>query len=122
MMARNSLQRSLAPASREALIDAAAARPTIPGTFSVPDRNPPSFAVVQSAAALWAVKLVGRDRGQVDAELPGAERHFAEGLHAVGMDERLGRRLPDRSDDLGERLDGARLVVHRHDRDEDGIP
>ena len=64
---------------------------------------------------LWAEiatrSTVGRGVGDVDP------RHRLDG---VGVDQHLGCPLPDATDDLGERLDRADLVVDEHDRDDRG--
>ena len=111
-----------------------AAKPTMPGTFSVPERRPfscppPSIwhgerqlrlaaAHVERAGALGAVALVRRsatgDRspsGHVEREsCPRPARHRCE--------RATPRCLRDGAD-LAERLQHADLVVGRHDRDED---
>ena len=42
---------------------------------------------VQGAHALGAADLVGREGGRVHAELLHVERHLAQGLHGIGVEE-----------------------------------
>src|SRR5579884_3112235 len=67
------------------------------------------------------VQLVGGEREEVDAQMIDVERKGARGLDRVGV--KRGRRvaLPDGSPQVGDRLDGADLVVHVHDGDENGL-
>src|SRR5688572_2075378 len=80
-------------------------------------RIPPAH--VEGAHTLRTVHLVRRDRGQVGLRLGHVERHLADGLDGVGMqqDALLLRDRPD----LGRRLQHADLVVGRHDRDQDRL-
>ena len=72
-------------------------------------------ADVERADALGPVDLVARDAHQVDVHRLDVERDLAGGLGRVGVEE--GLLLAADLADLGQRLDDADLVVHRHDRD-----
>ena len=76
-------------------------------------------AHVERADALRAVDLVAGDAHQVDLHRLDVERDLAGGLGRVGVEE--GLLLAADLADLGERLDDADLVVHRHDRDHHGL-
>ncbi len=123
--------RSAATAAREA-----APRPTIPGTFKVPERRPfscppPSICGcrrrrglrdlphVERAHALGAVHLVGGEAHQVDAPGVDVHRHAAGGLDGVAVEEDAA--LAAETADLGDGLERAHLVVGRHHGDEDRL-
>ena len=74
---------------------------------------------VERADALRAVHLVRAHRHQVDLRLVDVERHLADRLHRVGVEEDA-LLLRDRAD-LRDRLQHADLVVGGHDRDEDRL-
>ena len=74
---------------------------------------------VERADALRAVHLVRAERHQIDLHLVDVERHLADRLHRVGVEEDP-LLLRDRAD-LGDRLQHADLVVGGHDRDEDRL-
>ena len=76
-------------------------------------------ADVERADALGPVDLVAGDAHQVDVHRLDVERDLAGGLRRVGVEE--GLLLAADLADLGERLDDADLVVHRHDRDDHGL-
>ncbi len=76
-------------------------------------------AHVERADALGAVDLVAGDAHQVDVHRLDVERDLAGGLGRVGVEE--GLLLAADLADLGERLDDADLVVHRHDRHDHGL-
>ena len=73
---------------------------------------------VERADALRPVDLVRREREQVDAQAVDVEVERAGRLHGVGVegDARVVRL--DDARDLGDRLDGADLVVGVHDGDQ----
>ena len=89
------------PSTSAAAISAALPKPTMPGTFSVPERRPRSWpppsmsgsrsilrirlSHEQRAHAFRPVNLVSRQRGHVDARLHDAERDLADRLHGVGV-------------------------------------
>ena len=84
------------------------------------DRQHPGAALdPQRAGALRAVELVGRQREQIDAERPHVDRNLADRLHGVGVHQRAA--LVGDGGDLGDRLNGADLVVRVHHRDERGV-
>src|SRR2546427_3505598 len=71
---------------------------------------------VQRADTFWRVKLVARNREQIDLKRVDVNWDFACGLHGVGVEVNV-RILGDAAD-LFEWLDGAKLVVGVHDGDE----
>ena len=75
--------------------------------------HPRAAAHVERADALRPVDLVAGDAHQVDPHRLDVERDLADRLRRVGVEERLV--LAAQPADLGERLDDADLVVHRHD-------
>ncbi len=120
-------ERSLRPFSSRTRT--ASPKPMMPAVFSVPARSPRSWrppwtngqivgaaADIEGADPLGAVDLMGRDGQEVDPELAGVDVDLAEGLDGVGVDGDVA--LVGDPDDLGDRLNGADLVVGVHDRDE----
>ena len=120
--------------SRRRQSSAALPKPTIAGTFSVPERMPrscppPSICAVMRTRGLrrtysaptpfGPVHLVRRQRRQVDARRVDVERDLADALDRVDVEERA-LLLDDRAD-LLDRVDGADLVVGEHDRDQDRL-
>ena len=78
-----------------------------------------AFPDIQHAHAARAAELV-RGQGQhVDAHLLHVDRHVADRLHCVRVELRADRMR--QLGDLLDRLDGADLVVRRHDGDERGV-
>ena len=74
---------------------------------------------VERAHALRPVHLVRGERGEIDVRLLDVERHLADALHRVAVEEHArGARHPP---DLLDRVDDAHLVVRVHDRDEDRV-
>ena len=69
----------------------------------------------QGPHALPAINLVGAEGHQVRHR----HRDLTQGLHRVGMQKHIV--LARHSEDLGQRLNGAQFVVHRHHRDESRI-
>src|SRR5476651_2236413 len=69
---------------------------------------------IERADALGSVNLVAGDAHQVDVHRLDIDRDLADGLGGIGMEESL--LLAADLADLGQRLDDANLVVHRHDR------
>ena len=53
-------------------------------TYTAPTPNPPPN---NTAHALGAADLVGREGGRVHAELLHVERYLAQGLHGIGVEE-----------------------------------
>ena len=112
---------------------AALPKPTIPGTFSVPDRMPRSWPPpsICSASRTRGLRRGGRrarrrpsartscapssTRGR--SFIVDVERHLAGRLDRVGV-EQDALLLGDRAD-LGDRLQDADLVVGGHDADQD---
>ena len=106
--------------------------PTIPATFSVPARRlrscfpPVNCATRRSprrihnrAGALRPVKLVRRERQQVDAEAGHVDGNLAHRLHGIGVKKcAFFVREPGQ---LRHGLDGANFVVGVHHRDERGL-
>src|SRR4029078_8531002 len=76
-------------------------------------------ADVERADALRAVHLVRGDARKVDVHLLYVERHLADALNRVGVEEDPAR--PGDLADLLDRLDRPDLVVREHDRDEDRL-
>src|SRR5450830_98389 len=76
-------------------------------------------ADVQRADAFRTVGLVGREGHQVDFQLLQVDVDLAGGLGAVDMEQHAARagQLADGSDVV----DGADLVVHVHERNQDGV-
>ena len=72
----------------------------------------------ERADALRGVELVSGDRQEVDAERRHVDRHLAERLRRVGMDQRPGRAGQRRR--RGDRLQRADLVLGVDQRDEPG--
>jgi len=71
---------------------------------------------VERTDALGSIELVAGERQQVDAERIDVERDLAGRLGRVGMHQAaVGARQPG---DLGDRLEGADLVVGVHHRDQ----
>ena len=54
------------------------------------------------------------DGEQVDPQPLRREGHLAEGLHRVGVEEDIGRVVPDQPGALGHGLEAAQLIVHQH--------
>ena len=111
--------------SSRAASSAARPSPTMPGTFSVPPRRPPSWPVPrksgskgatpahdQRAGALGAAELVPRDDQVVGVQLAGVHRDLARRLHRVAQDQHAARARAPRQ--LGHRLEHAGLVVGEH--------
>ena len=66
------------------------------------------------------MKLVGANRDQIGFEIvDGTKRKLAEPLHRIGMKENP--TFPTDPAELSHRLNGAGLVVRRHDTDQHGI-
>ena len=61
------------------------------------------------------------DGDHIRAERFGPERDLQKALHGVGMEQRERRQAARGSDHVGDRQDGAGLVVDHHDGDEDRI-
>ena len=80
--------------------------------------QPRAAADPQRAGALRAGELVAGDGQQIDAERRDVERQLAGRLHGVGVEQRAAR-VGD-GGELGDRLDGADLVVGVHHRDQRG--
>src|SRR5258707_14120701 len=76
-------------------------------------------AHVERAYALRAVDLVRGHRKQIHFQLREVDLDLARGLHRVAVEDDAFR-TADLAD-LGDRLDHADLVVHHHDRDDDGV-
>ena len=66
---------------------------------------------VQGAPALGAADLVGREGSRIHAELLHIERHLAQGLHGIGVEE--GAALVGQRRQLADGLDGAHLGIRR---------
>ena len=101
---------------------AAAPKPTMPGTFSIPARrarscSPPTSSgsmrrprrTTRAPAPGRAAELVGADRDQVGVEPGQVEVDVAAGRGGVHVDRHPGP--PASGHHLGHRLDGAHLVV-----------
>ena len=73
-------------------------------------------ADVQRADPLRAIDLVAADRREIDLPAGQVERDLAHRLGDVGVEQRAGL-LGDRGE-RGNVLHHARLVVHRHDADQ----
>ncbi len=73
---------------------------------------------IQRADALGAVHLVRRERRQIHAGGLDVERHLADALHRVGVEQRQLVLALDQLADGGDVLDHADLVVGQHDRDQ----
>lgn len=71
---------------------------------------------VQGAHALGAADLVSREGSRIHAELLHIERHLAQGLHGIGVEE--GAALVGQRRQLADGLDGAHLGIRRLHRDE----
>ena len=82
-------------------------------------REPHAAADPERADTLGAVELVGRQRQQVHAERAHVYRHLADGLHGVGVEQ--GAVASSDRGQVGDRLDGADLVVGVHDGDDGGL-
>ena len=110
---------------------AAAPRPTIPATFSEPERRPRSWpppwiigarlrqstAVAhQGAGTARTADLVAANRHQSGAQRPHVEGQATRHLSGVTMEQRP--RGPDPLVDLAHRVEHARLAVGRHHRHE----
>ena len=76
-------------------------------------------AQVECTDALGAVELVARERERIDLPVLDRDGDVADGLHGVRMEEDA-TRAAERAD-RGDWLDGADLVVGRHDGDEEGV-
>ncbi len=74
---------------------------------------------IERAHALRPVDLVAGDRQQVDVHRIDVERDLADRLRRVGVEVDLA--LAADLADLGQRLDHADLVVHRHHRHDAGV-
>ena len=74
---------------------------------------------IQHAHAARAAELVRGERQHVNAHRLHVDRHMADRLHRVRMEHSAHRMGEFR--DLPDRLDGADLVVRRHDGDERGV-
>src|SRR6185436_13883832 len=74
---------------------------------------------VKGADALRAVDLVRRDGKQVDLELLHVDLDAPGALHRIAVEDDALRAA--QLADLPHRLDHADLVVHHHDRNQDGV-
>ncbi len=74
---------------------------------------------IQRAHAFRAIKLMRRNRREIDIVLNHIERHLADGLHRVGVEEHAA--LMAQRANLADGLQHANLVVGRHDRHQDGL-
>ena len=73
----------------------------------------------ERADALGPVNLVTRERGHVDLHLLHVERHLADALHGVDVEQHTF--FPRHLAELGDGLDRADLVVRQHHGDKDGL-
>ena len=76
-------------------------------------------AQVECTDALGAVELVPGERECIDLPVLDRDGDVADGLHSVRVEEDTA--LAAERTDGGNRLDGADLVVGRHDGDEEGV-
>ena len=111
---------------------AAAPKPAMAGRFSMPARRARSWSPPRSSGSMpqappdqqradarRAAELVGADRQQVGPEGPEVDRHPAGGLGRVDVHEHAP--LAAGRHHLGDRLDGAHLVVAPLEVDERGV-